>query len=111
MPASGGELSLIVRLRLRTKPRHQDLIGVLAQARRRHPDGAGSAIELPGCPHLADTARCWVLDLEAHLTPSCQRACKRLLHVEDRPCRNPKLLEARQPLLAGAAAQVGFDQP
>src|SRR5207245_11022260 len=111
MPVSGAGLSLTAgRLRLRTKPRVHNLIGVLAEARWRQSDRARATIELPRCSHLADPARARMLGREPHLPPGRKRTRERLLDVEDRTGRNPELFEAREPLFARASTQVGLDQ-
>src|SRR5438309_8644607 len=111
MPVSGAGLSLIAgRLSLPTKPRAQDLIGVLAEARRRQSDRARGTVKLPRCSHLADLAGARMLDLEPHLPTGRERTRERLLDVEDRTGRDSELFEPRQPLFARAPTQVGFDQ-
>src|SRR5438445_7662098 len=111
MPESGAGLSPIAgRLRLLTKPRAEDLIGVLAEARRRQSDRARGTVKLPRCSHLADLAGARMLDLEPHLPAGRERTRERLLDVEDRTRRDPELFETRQPLVARGSTQVGLDQ-
>src|SRR5947209_17882252 len=96
MPVSGAGLSLTAgRLRLRTKPRVHNLIGVLAEARWRQSDRARATIELPRCSHLADPARARMLDLEPHLPPGRKRTRERLLDVRSEERRVGKECRSR----------------
>src|SRR5713226_7641761 len=103
MPVSGAGLSPIANhLRLRTEPRAQDLIGVLAETRRRQSDRARGTVKLPRCSHLADLAGARMLNLEPHLPSGRERTRERLLDVEDRTRWDPELFEPRKPLFASA---------
>src|SRR3981081_2820833 len=98
MPVSGAGLSPIAnRLRLRTEPRAQDLIGVLAKTRRWQSDRARGPVKLPRCSHLADLAGARMLDLEPHLPTGRERTRERLLDVEDWTGRDAGVVGARQP--------------
>src|SRR5258708_6502761 len=98
MPASGG-LSLIeLRRRVETQPVAQHIGGVLPQQRRRDPDRAGAAVDLPGRADLGDEACLRVLDLHRHVAIGRQRARKRFVDAKNRACRYSERLERLLPV-------------
>src|ERR1700730_5888522 len=120
MPESGGgpgssspswRLLLTELSRVVPKPVAQHLDSVLPQHRGRESDRAGSTIDLPRRADLVDLTGLRVFDLDSHLALCRQRTRERFFHVENRPGRNPKLLEAGQPVIARAFPEVSFDRP
>src|SRR6266849_6222143 len=92
------------------QPFAQDLLGMLPEQRRRQPDRARLAINLPGRADLVDLARRWMLDLQAHVARRRERTGERFLDVENGPGGNRKLLEACQPPLSRVLFEVAFDR-
>src|ERR1700730_18680842 len=113
MPASGAGCGLFLNKRTRVvaEPIAPHFDSVLPQQRWRQTDRARLAVHLPRRTYLADSPGLRVLDLDPHLPASCERARECFLHVEDRSSRDPKLLEARQPLITGAFLKVDLDRP
>src|SRR5258708_4555347 len=109
-PAS-GVLSLIeLRRRVETQPVAQHIGGVLPQQRRRDPDRAGAAVDLPGRADLGDEACLRVLDLHRHVAIGRQRARKRFVDAKNRACRYSERLEAPEPIGPRVFPQVNFDR-
>src|SRR5258706_13370252 len=108
MPASGG-LSLMELRGVDAKPLAQNLVGVLSQQWRRHPDRARSAVDLPRCAHLRDPARLRMVDLHRHVALPRGWAGKCFFDVEARTRRDPELLESLEPARTSAFPQMAFD--
>src|ERR1700686_3230469 len=102
-------LSLMELACVVVQPVVEHLGRVLAEEWWWDPDRARGSVDLPWSADLPDPPRLRVFDLHRHLTLGRQGAGKRLVDAENRPRRNPKRLEALEPLLAGVVPQVAFD--
>ena len=83
----------------------QDLLGVLAEGRRRAGRVAGGAAHLHREAELAHRAEPGLLDLDHHLARPDQLRVERLVEVEDRLDAAVVLVVEGEPLVAGAGAE------